>query len=336
MLMSASIPDRRLDVLRQKLGERMAEPIRGDPALEELPRYVLRRRDSADACWPEVKQAIQEHKQKVLWVCNTVDDARHIYRQAVEEHGLEPVVLYHSRYRYNDRVKRQKSILGHFLKDQNGNPIFGKPVLIVATQVCEISLNISAQLLVSTLPPFPALMQRLGRLNRFAKREAGKTEPPPRNALIYPFDCQDNHPYGKDELAVARRALEPLYDLPKSQRDLAEVLSALPLYEEIETDSAWVDGIRGVWESDQLPLRKGDVSLTVLLERDRQTIEEELRSKRQKPSAQTLAGWTVPMLFRKGLPYKEWPLWGGYRVVPQDWIAYDERLGAEWLVKRQN
>lgn len=334
LLMSASIPTNRLAILRQKLRDRLAEPIGGDSTLEELPRYVLRQRANAEACWPEVKQAIEEYKQKVLWVCNTVGDARKIYRQATEEYNLKPVILYHSRYRYYDRVKRQKLVLSHFPKDENGNPIFGEPVLIVATQVCEVSLNISAQLLVNALPPFTALMQRLGRLNRYAKREEGKADPSPQDALIYPFECPDNKPYGKNELAVARQALEQLYDEPKSQKDLADVLSKLPLYEEIENDSAWLDGVKGVWESDQLPLRKGDSSLTVLLEQNRQAIEDELRRKKQKPSAQTLAGWTVPMLFRKGLPYKDWPLWGGYRVVPQEWITYDETLGAEWRVKK--
>lgn len=327
LLMSASIPAKRVEALRQQLADRIAEPIRGDPSFETLPRYILRHRDSADACWRDVIAAIK-HGKKVLWVCNTVKNAREIYRLATEEYSLEPVVLYHSRYRYWDRVNLQKLVLSKFPKNENGDPIYGDSALIVATQVCEMSLNISAQLLVTALSPFTSLMQRMGRLNRYANREDGKEDPPPMVALIYPFDCADNKPYRKDELAVAQNALEPLYGRSLSQDDLAAVLSTLPLYEEIEMDSAWLDGINGAWESDQLPLRKGDASLTVLLQQDRQRMEEELKGR--KATAQNIAGWTVPMLLKRGLPYKEWPLLGGYRLVPQAWITYDDALGAEW------
>lgn len=329
LLMSASIPAKRVDYLREKLGDRVGEPIPGDPDLETAPRYVIRKRDNAEACWPDVERSIRERKQKVLWVCNTVRDARIIYRQA-KKRRIFPVVLYHSRYRYCDRVARQKEVLRHFPKDRDDNPIFGDPVLVIATQVCEMSLDISAQLMVTALAPFPALIQRLGRLNRYVECPEGA------ECLIYPFDCPDDRPYKKEELDTSRQVLPQLYDRPLSQRDLADALSKLSLYEEIETDSAWLDGVGGVWESNQLPLREGDVSLTVLMQRDKNDIRRELAKKGKKPTAQTVAGWTIPMLFKKGIPYKSWEILGGYRVAPDEWIMYDDHEGAEWIKENQN
>jgi CRISPR-associated endonuclease/helicase Cas3 len=336
LLMSASIPESRLKKLREKLGDRLSDPIEGDPDLESIPRYILRRRRSSKECWPDVERAVKLKKQKVLWICNTVSDARKVYREA-NTRGLSPVVLYHSRYRYYDRVERQKEVLRHFPKDKNGTPIFGDPVLIIATQVCEMSLDVSAELLITALPPFPPIMQRLGRLNRYARKQEGKADPPCAEALIYPFECVDGKPYFKEELTISQQALENLYDRPISQKDLANELKRLPLYEEIETDSAWLDGIRENWESDQLPLRKSDEpSITVIMEEDLAKIEKGLKLKNKKPTAQSLAAWTIPMLFKKEIPYKSWGILAGYRVVPKEWITYDEKEGAEWRSQNRN
>ena len=95
---------------------------------------------------------------KVLWVVNTVDEAIRL-ADAYEARPFEPMV-YHSRFRYMDRVERHKEVIGAFKGPG--------PVLAFCTQVAEMSLDISADLLVTQLAPIPALIQRLGRLNRRA------------------------------------------------------------------------------------------------------------------------------------------------------------------------
>ncbi|OLE49412.1 MAG: CRISPR-associated helicase Cas3', partial [Cyanobacteria bacterium 13_1_40CM_2_61_4] len=159
LLMSASIPPARLDALRRILGGHMSEVIPGEPELENRPRYRMESRSSPEECWPEVLRSL-ERGEKVLWVCNTVGDALKVLKHESAKHI--PSLIYHSRFRYRDRVERQKDVLAAFAPT-------APPCLVVATQVCEMSLDISAGLLITALAPLPALVQRMGRLNRFAE-----------------------------------------------------------------------------------------------------------------------------------------------------------------------
>ena len=67
-----------------------------------------------------------------------------------------------------DRVNIQDRVIAAFKESDT-------PCLAVTTQVCEMSLDISAQLMVTALPPFPSLVQRLGRVNRRGEVEEGRT-----------------------------------------------------------------------------------------------------------------------------------------------------------------
>ena len=94
---------------------------------------------------------------KVLWVCNQVNVAIAVYQEA-KRRGLN-AVLYHSRFRYEDRVAHHRAVVDGFKPE---NP----PILAIATQVAEMSLDLSATLLVTQIADPAGLIQRLGRLNR--------------------------------------------------------------------------------------------------------------------------------------------------------------------------
>ena len=165
LLMSASLPKNRLDALSEALGKQWQIPIQGDESEEGRERYLLGWNEKRDDCWDAVSETLR-NKGKVLWVCNTVGDAIRVYRQAKEKVPEIAPLLYHSRFRYKDRVDIQDRVLVAFKEK-------APPCLAVTTQVCEMSLDISAQLMVTALPPFPSLVQRLGRLNRRGEVEEG-------------------------------------------------------------------------------------------------------------------------------------------------------------------
>lgn len=102
-----------------------------------------------------------------LVICNTVEGAHRVYKM-LPAHGV-PKVLLTSRFRREDRTEHEKSLLDFEAKRKKalGKPLPNDPGLIcVSTQVVEAGLDISAHHLWSELPPWPSVIQRLGRLNR--------------------------------------------------------------------------------------------------------------------------------------------------------------------------
>jgi len=99
-------------------------------------------------------------------ILNTVERAKQFYKNMREELGKESnIMLYHSQFTYNDRIKKE---------DQIDKGVKQKPFILVATQVIEISLDISCDIMYSELAPPDAIGQRAGRLNR--KGEFWKNE----------------------------------------------------------------------------------------------------------------------------------------------------------------
>src|SRR5699024_9311777 len=93
--------------------------------------------------------------------------------------------LYHSRFKYVDRVQRHGDVIDAFRAPGS--------TLASTTQVAEMSLDLSADLLVTDLAPVPALIQRLGRLNRRAR-----PGDPPRSFIVLPYGAMDR-PYAYEQ-----------------------------------------------------------------------------------------------------------------------------------------
>ena len=339
LLMSASIPPHRQKQLRDVLKDRFGEVIKGDASIEGIKRYRLEARDEG-ACWDDVTRALADGK-KVLWVCNTVGDAIRIAGEAKKQNATP--IVYHSRFRYRDRAGdatrkgRQREVLEEFEYHSDG-PLKGQrvrpgPSLIIATQVCEMSLDISADLMVTAECPLPSLVQRLGRLNRYAK------EDDPWTCLVYPFK---GLPYNEDpkgidlygdciaSMAATRAMVKELAGQPCSQRDLAERLDAMVDAEEPDQYSALFDD---GWVTEPMPVRDGDQSITVIREADVPEIEEKLGKNQKWWSAGKLAPWTIPMNYPKWLKPYDWPRAGPYPRVLDELMSYSEEEGAQWRKK---
>lgn len=306
LLMSASLPQSRLEALREALGERWQEPVGGDESEEGKKRYHLEWQGKRDDCWEAVSETLKNNG-KVLWVCNTVSDAIAAYRQAKEKVPEVDPLLYHSRFRYKDRVNIQDRVIAAFKTND-------APCLAVTTQVCEMSLDISAQLMVTALPPFPSLVQRLGRLNR--RGEVGKGA----RCLVYPFGCKDGEPYRTADLKAGSEIVRRLCSdgVSLSQSALKKELDTLTQEGALKLHSSWLDGD---WESRQATLRESGATITVLLEQDREEIRKVEQSGRGR-----LAAWTVPILYKPQLKVSE--TIKGYPLVKG--IQYSAETGAEW------
>ena len=312
LLMTASLPRHRLELLRkvvQKRGCSLAEPESTEDlqSVEARPRY--RRVGIGEGDPFERVRREWESGGKILWVCNTVRRAMEAWCRAAGG-GLNPRV-YHSRFRYEDRVRRHAEVMEAFRRDGSA--------LVIATQVAEMSLDLSATLLVTDLSPVPALIQRLGRLNRYAR----EGDAPCPFWVVEPRDERGEPsllPY--QEVGWWESSQEWLGRLPVeaiSQSDLASAWEVL--MEEAPSSpcvsSFWVEGGP---QTEVRPLRDPAPGVTVILERDL----AELRRGNKR-----LAEVLLPM----NAPPKGWEAWKRYRgipVAPEGAVDYEEEGGASW------
>lgn len=307
LLMTASLPQTRFQALKEALRstDETLEIVSGPVGLERLPRY---QRLLSDDPWIVVEQSIG-NKEKILWVANTVDRALQFAEQA-SGHGFQPLV-YHSRFRYKDRVQQHGRIISDFRKEG--------PALVIATQVAEMSLDLSADMLVTDLAPVPALIQRLGRLNR---RSTPENPIPPKPFLVRepdtaaPYKSQDL----PDPFSASRRWLERLGMGPVAQSDLAQTWKGLDEGKQQQpSESAWADG---GFDTTPRPLRKSTPGITVLLGEDAEAVK-----RGERDPVRVRIPMTRPP---KGTDWKRWPKVAFSRVPPPEHISYDPERGAKW------
>jgi len=302
LLMTASLPDARLASLKSTLagiGEGLGEAS-GPDDLEKIRRY---RRDRCDPPWGRVREVIRDGG-KVLWVVNTVDAATDLAR--TKEAREACAILYHSRYRYVDRVNRHRSVIEAFDKPR------GTAALAITTQVAEMSLDLSADLLVTHLAPIPSLIQRLGRLNRRAKCHD------PWPFIVYRPELP--HPYEQAQIDEAEAWLKELGDGELSQRCLIEAWKTQPSGTPVRsTQMIWLDG---GFVTEPRPLREASPGIEIILHQDRADVE----SKKRRPEEVR-----IPMPSPKDRSWLSWPEVAFCKVPPDDRIEYDKEKGARWI-----
>ncbi|MBI6545329.1 MAG: CRISPR-associated helicase Cas3' [Cyanobacteria bacterium NC_groundwater_1444_Ag_S-0.65um_54_12] len=302
LLMTASLPQQRLCALQKVVHKVHGMPlveIAGPADLETLPRY--RRMLEGDPF--QLVAKVMRDGGKVLWVCNTVSGCLDVADQLCD---FRPLV-YHSRFRYRDRIQRHADVVGAF-----GKP---GPTMAVTTQVAEMSLDLSADLLVTDLAPIPALIQRLGRLNR---RSHPDSPQPIKPFYVIPFK---GLPYDQQDLASAEDWLNRLGIGNLSQRDLANAWQESDSGTISPIDSAWLDG---VFITEPSQTRDAAPGICIVLSQDVLDIRNRI-----VPIIEVI----VPMLLPHKLmqKYHEWERVSGFPVPPDAMIAYDPMRGARWV-----
>lgn len=103
--------------------------------------------------------------QPTIIYANTVARAMELYTW-FKKNEVENVVLYHSRFTEPDKLIKEGILLKNLGREAWYNGI-AKGVAIL-TQIGEMSINISAKLMLSEIAPIDRLIQRAGRLCRFS------------------------------------------------------------------------------------------------------------------------------------------------------------------------
>lgn len=308
LLMTASLPAGRLRALEQvvqQTHQRALCQVRGPHDLEALPRYRL---DSIVTSLPQVAAELrraQQAAERTLWVSNTVDRAM---RAADIAEGIGRTLRYHSRFRYCDRVRRHGEVINAFRSAAH--------VTACTTQVAEMSLDLSADFLITDLASIPATIQRLGRLNRRSHPDA--PEPVRRFIVLRP---ERPEPYDEGQIAEAEAWLERLKERDLSQRDLVDAWHNESPSDAREAESAWLDG---GFVTEPRELREPSVGITVLLPDDARAV----RGGRVRSTEVALPMNRPPHALRQVLkPSRDLDF---LCEVPEGVISYDAQKGAQW------
>jgi CRISPR-associated endonuclease/helicase Cas3 len=164
--------------------------------IADAPRYSVKRLQDRQAAAAVASNALNR-KLRVLWVVNKVRVAQELARQfgaVATTGGLQteagaPVLCYHSRFILDDRKRWHGCVVDAFKRKQADPP---RAILAVTTQVCEMSLDLDADVLITEESPITSLIQRMGRCNR-------KAGVPTSVGEVYVYPPDDQRPYARED-----------------------------------------------------------------------------------------------------------------------------------------
>lgn len=332
LLMTASLPEERLRAIEEVRPD--LKRVAGPEDFELLERYVIALAPSDGVVWDEVNRCVREGG-KILWVRNRVEWANRTYEEVRGRYPVVPVNVYHSRLRYKDRSHRHRQVIDNFKRE-------GEATILISTQVAEMSLDLSADLLITDIAPVPSLIQRLGRLNRRATPDNPGVGKPALICRLPPNETNAALPYAHDDLLVAENWVGDLVALGRTanQRDLTEQFARLCAagqfdYATAEENAPFfgVPGRSGLWRTRPGLTRGEGYTIGVILERDLLRYRE--NEGRRDPSRDWLRSHEVTIPIRAEV--SKWDRVGGLRVAPGSAVSYDydevthEGTGAQWL-----
>ncbi len=283
LCMTAGLPSDRMRTLRETCRlESFPSRLEDFTDLQRqasAPRYRISTGDSG-----RIEEAVRAHLsagRRVLWVANTVARCQAnavAMRGWCEDRGIS-WLCYHSRFRLQDRKRRHEEVIALF------RAMRGEPALVLSTQICQMSLDLDAGVLVTEVAPVPDLIQRMGRCCRVA-------EPGDRRGEVLIYVPPDTRPYDSDELEQGTGFARTLALRDEaSQADLTGLLSVLPSIKPHAEDgfSAFLN-MGGYATAHEDSFRDGpDLAADSVLDSDLPEVVARLRAR------QGIEGFVVPV-----------------------------------------
>jgi len=165
----------------------------------------------------------------VLWVVNTVRRCQDVTAQLEKELGIK-ILTYHSRFKLIDRQRIHAATVAAFQQKESA-------AIAITTQVCEMSLDLDADVLITEVAPISSLVQRFGRANRHLARGMDF------RATLHTYYPEKSLPYAEEEIQAATSFLNELGTGDVSQRSMAEMLERFSLKErEADGSARFLDG----------------------------------------------------------------------------------------------
>jgi CRISPR-associated endonuclease/helicase Cas3 len=232
LCMTASLPPRRIEDLQDcglEVFPQEKAAFEDLAASANMPRYLVRLIDHEQTAAKIATNALSENR-RVLWVVNTVDRCQRLARD------LE-ALCYHSRFTLDDRTERHQEVVAAFQQKD-------RSVLAITTQVCEMSLDLDADVLISEAAPITSLIQRMGRCNRHARVGSDKV------GTVYLYSPENNAPYNEEDLNGLPEFLKDIERSCVSQSHLEDLLDQYgPSQIEVERYASFLEC--GPWASSR-------------------------------------------------------------------------------------
>ena len=154
-------------------------------------------------------RAVAEHRvgTRTLVMVNTVDRAMEVHAQLAKLVPDAEVVLLHSRFRPADRSSNTAAALAEPGPDGT---------IVVATQVLEAGVDVTSDLLITEVAPWPSIVQRAGRCNRDGRAADA------RLLWTVPGGAKAYLPYEASDLDSTAAHLTALEGRAMTGRELAE------------------------------------------------------------------------------------------------------------------
>jgi CRISPR-associated endonuclease/helicase Cas3 len=156
---TATMPSKLYDAILEILGKKNVYEFKlQNEELDKFDRHIIHKPTNFESLKPIIRQAIQE-RQKILIVRNRVVHSQELFRELSIEYPNIDKMLIHSRFKRGDRKQLETDLKDFYNESPNA-------CIVVSTQVVEVSLDISFDLMITDAAPLDALIQRFGRINR--------------------------------------------------------------------------------------------------------------------------------------------------------------------------
>lgn len=269
---TATMPSSLYNALLKLLGgwENVYEVQLNNEILNTFDRHIVHKSNDFEELLPVIDEAVK-NKQKVLLVANRVKQAQQWFDSLDELYPDTPKMLIHSRFKRVDRNNLENLLQNTFNTSENS-------CIVVSTQVVEVSLDISFDLMITECAPIDSLIQRFGRINRKRTEQTiGKHRP--IYVIAPPDKRSDALPYSLD---ILQRTFEVLPDEQLlHERNIQEMIDKVyPQISvtDIDLSAAFVNGkwlLKELWHNPKSALLEAlDIdSIACIDENDRELYE---------------------------------------------------------------
>ena len=237
LIMTATIPSFIIELIRNEVFPDEELPLLELSPELEMDRMILeRKRHHLNLYNGDIFQFLNDHEnmkiivdrynnsETQLFICNTVPTAQDVYDLFVMKDDIfkqNSILLFHSRFNSHDRIEIERKIKQpNSIKnklDQNS-----KNLILIATQVVEVSLDIDYNYGYFEIAPIDAIIQRMGRVNRNGKYSQNLNYIP--NITLFLSALHDENIYNpklvEKTIYFLQKRREKLY----SEKDLLKIV----------------------------------------------------------------------------------------------------------------